>query len=141
MSIKPVINVSKIVNNKLYHNIIIKNIELLKKAIPPTPRTKSHLAALRKAESRGKTPAKLSNFIKPMVLDKDDPQFIAKWNSAIIESERSLMRTLQSHLTRVVDKTTHKVHTTAKQTMRKIKQIHNSTTAKNLVEQTVTEAD
>ena len=76
-----------------------------------------------------------------MVLDKDDPQLIAEWNSAITEAERSLMRTLQSHLARVVDNTTLKIRTTTKQTMRKIKQIHDSTTAKNLVEQTVTEAD
>ena len=63
-------------------------------------RAKSHLAALQKAELQGKMPVKLAITIKPLVIDKEDSQFMAEWNSAITEAERSLMKTLQSHLTR-----------------------------------------
>ena len=51
------------------------------------------------------------------------------------------MLTLQNHLTRVVNKTTQKIRKTAKQTIRKLKQIHDDSTAKSLVEETITEAD
>ena len=103
------------------------------------PKGQVHLTALQKAESRGKTPAKLAITIKPLVIEKEDAQFKTEWNSAIEKAEKSLIQTLQSHLTRVVDKTTQKIKMTAKETIRKIKQFHDGTTAKSLMEETITE--
>ena len=79
--------------------------------------------------------------IKPLVIEKEDPTFKAEWNSAIEAAEKSLMVTLQNHLTRVVDKTTRKIRKTAKQTIKKLKQIHDDSTAKSIIEETITEAD
>ena len=66
-------------------------------------RATAHLTALTKAESRGKTPAKLTITIKPMVIEKEDPQFKADWAKAIAESEKSLVQTLKNHLSKVSD--------------------------------------
>ena len=69
-------------------------------------RAKSHLASLNRAEVRGRTPAKLSITIRPMVIDKDNPEFKAEWNKAIEAAEKSLLKTLQTHLNKVDNNTT-----------------------------------
>ena len=69
-------------------------------------RAKSHLASLNRAEVRGKISAKLSITIRPMVIDMDNPEFKAEWNKAIEAAEKSLIKMLQTHLSRVDNNTT-----------------------------------
>ena len=66
-------------------------------------RAKAHLTSLNRAEVRGKI---LSINIKPIVLDKEDPEFKAEWAKAIAEVEKSLLRTLQTHLAKVCNNVT-----------------------------------
>ena len=84
---------------------------------------KSHLTSLNRAEVRGRIPAKLSITIRPMVIDKDDPEFKSEWNKAIEAAEKSLLKTLQTHLSKVISKATDKIRQLAKQLITKIKTI------------------
>ena len=44
--------------------------------------------------------------IKLMVMDKEDPEFKTEWAKAIAEAEKSLLRTLQTHLAKVCNNVT-----------------------------------
>ena len=60
-------------------------------------RANGHLDALKAAKTRGRTPLKLRITIKPMVIEKDRPEFQAAWEQAIRNCENLLINTLIEH--------------------------------------------
>ena len=58
-------------------------------------RAKNHREALTKAIQRGHTLAKLKI---TMVINKEDPQFVAAWERAIKKCETSLVKIITDHL-------------------------------------------
>lgn len=104
-------------------------------------RARAHLQSLQKAEAQGKTPAKMAIAIKPMVLEKDDSRFKTEWAAAIQDAERNFSKTIQSQLTRVVNKTTDKIRTNVRQTICKLKISLDNASAKLAVKEAIREAD
>ena len=76
-----------------------------------------------------------------MVIDKDDPEFKAEWNKAIAVAEKSLLKTLQTHLSKVIRKATDKIRQSAKKSIAKIKTIRGQPAAREQIEQVVREAN
>ena len=101
-------------------------------------RAMSHQEALSKAMSRGRTPTRLKITIKPMVIDKEDPQFVAKWETAIRQSEQKLANILIEHLKETATKTNLAIRELGKETLT-LKAIDPSR-AKDVIDRTLEEA-
>ena len=86
-------------------------------------RASNHQEALSKAIARGRTLAKLRITIKPMVIEKDDPKFISKWETAIRDCEHKLATIIIDHLKETADKTNLTIRATSKETFQKLKTI------------------
>ena len=86
-------------------------------------RASSHQEALSKAAARDRTPARLKIQIKPMVIDKDNPTFMANWEKAVRECERKLTETKIDHLNNTAEKTNLTIRATTKQTYGNLKTI------------------
>ena len=86
-------------------------------------RAKGHKLSLDQAKQRGRTPSKLQITIKPMVVNREDPEFQRDWDKAIKESEGILLGALQTHLDKYIQNTNQKIRETAKRTWLDIKAI------------------
>ena len=61
-------------------------------------RAKGHRTSLGQAKQRGRTPAKLQISIRPMVVNRENPEFQGNWERAVKQSEGILLDTLINHL-------------------------------------------
>ena len=86
-------------------------------------RASSHQEALSKAAARDRTPARLKIQIKPMVIDKDNPTFVANWKKAVRECERKLTETIIDHLKNTAEKTNLTIRATTRETYGNLKTI------------------
>ena len=103
-------------------------------------RASNNQEALSKAITRGRTPAKLRITIKPMVIEKDDPKFISKWETAIRDCEHKLATVIIDHLKETADKTNLTIRTTSKETFQKLKTIDPAIDAGDTLKTTLAEA-
>ena len=86
----------------LFQRELDKFKQCYKERIDTINRATSHREALQKAMEKGRTPQKLSINIKPLIMQKEDPEFKKNWEVAIKESEHKLIDTLIRHLTGVI---------------------------------------
>ena len=86
-------------------------------------RASSHQEALSKTAARDRTPARIKIQIKPMVIDKDNPTFVANWEKAVRECERKLTETIINHLKNTAEKTNLTIRATTKETYGNLKTI------------------
>ena len=82
-------------------------------------RARDHMASLLRAESKGKTPQGMTIGVKASMVDKDNPSFKSAWNLAIERAEKSLMTTLKSHLSNVMEKSKKSIRLSAKKSIQK----------------------
>ena len=77
--------------------------------------------------------------IKPMVIDKDEPEFVAKWELAIRQCEQKLANTIIEHLNNTATNTNLTIRSLGKDTFQALKAIDPSR-AKEVMERTLEEA-
>ena len=92
-------------------------------------RAKGHRTSLGQAKQRGRTPAKLQISIRPMVVNRENPEFQGNWERAVKQSEGILLDTLINHLDSFIQSTNEKIRNEAKETWQRIKQIDASRAA------------
>ena len=92
-------------------------------------RAKGHKTSLGQAKQKGRTPAKLQISIRPMVVNRDNPEFQRNWERAIKQSEGILLDTLTNHLDSFIQSTNEKIRETAKETWLKLRRIDASRAA------------
>ena len=102
-------------------------------------RASNHQEALSKAISRGRTSTRLTITIKPMVIDKEDPEFVAKWETAIKRCEQKLANTIIEHLKNTATKINLAIRALGKNTFQTLKVIDPSR-AKDVIERILEEA-
>lgn len=86
-------------------------------------RANNHKDSLDKAIGQGRTPNKLSITIKPLVIRKDNPELVTKWERATKEAERKSMSVLNEHLTKITSETNTKIRQDTKAVYTKLKAI------------------
>lgn len=86
-------------------------------------RPSSHQEALSKSFSRGRMPAKLKIAISPMVINKDNPTFVANWENACRESEKQLTQMIIDHLGNTITKTNLAIRSLSKEGFHSLKEI------------------
>ena len=89
-------------------------------------RASSHRESLSASMTRHRTPAKLKINVTPVVIDKEHPDFVNKWDRAIKQCEATLVQTLVDHLNGVMEKTNVAKQTLTKETYQGLKRIHPS---------------
>ena len=90
--------------------------------------------------ARQRTPSRLQIDIKPMVIDKDNPDFVASWDKAIKECENCLVQTILDYLKSTVTKTNLAIRATTKEAYQNLKKMQPSGAAQ-AVKQTLEEAE
>ena len=103
-------------------------------------RASNHHESLSKAMARRRTPTKLQIDVKPMVVDKDDPDFVASWNKAIKECENRLIQTILNHLGNMITKTNLAIRATTKEAYNSLKTLQPAGAAQ-AVKDTLEEAE
>ena len=76
--------------------------------------------------TRHRTPVKLRINITPVVIDKEHPDFVTKWDRAIKQCEVTLIQTLVDHFNGVMKKTNVAIQTLTKEAYQGLKKIHPS---------------
>lgn len=84
-------------------------------------RASGHLKALEKAKSRGHTPTKMAITIQPLVIQRNDETFKREWQTAVKHTENRLIETVQTHLSRIIDKANAEIRKNTNDTYRKLK--------------------
>lgn len=79
------------------------------------------------ASSWDRTPSKLAITVKPLVIHKDHPDLIQKWEKATKDTEKKLIGILQEHLTKLTMETNDKIRKDTKSTYAKLKSIDKAT--------------
>ena len=68
-------------------------------------RARNHLDSLTQAVQKNRIPNKLRINVKPLVIDKENPTFVRKWNDAIRRAELELTKNITEHLQDVIQQT------------------------------------
>ena len=102
-------------------------------------RAASHRESLQRSLERHRTPFRLKINVQPMIIEKDHPDFISRWDRAIKQCEEKLLQTLIDHLDSFMEKTNLEIRATTKQAFLSLKTIQPSG-AKETIQETLEEA-
>ena len=83
----------------------------------------SHWEALKTAQTKNKTLAKLQITVKPQVINKEQPTFANRWNSIVRSAENKMMQCLIDHLETTQSETRNRIRSVSNQTLVKLKQL------------------
>ena len=103
-------------------------------------RASSHLESLKKAITRGRTPAGLKIILKPMVMYREDHTFTRDWDDTIKKCETEITTTIIKHLQGIVENQSNTIRENTERCYKAIKAI-NPSKARQKVEQMLKMAD
>ena len=105
-------------------------------------RARSHLDSLTRAVQKNRIPNKLRINVKPLVIDKENPTFVRKWNDAIRRAELELTKIIIEHLQDVIQQTNAIIRETTEKTYHALRAADITIDeAKKALEDTLKQAD